>query len=244
MGDDTNPGRVRRMLEETSPERELARKMLVPSKVTAVLEYLAERRERSQRNAGEVLDAAAREANREVSDLLERIEANDDLAVLAAQVLDAAMRTAMEQKVRLLGRALGQAVADDAMVDESILVTAALAELEPPHLRVLASIASRPIPETHESPVIIDGGGAFDEGLPPLIVSSAAERAAEDVLGPDSPLAGAIVGMLARHGLVFEVGSAFPGHGDEGAIYATRFGLRLVELLNAARQPDGRQQSD
>jgi hypothetical protein len=60
---------------------------------------------------------------------------------LTARTLEAAMRTTLEAKVRVLGKVLAAGL--DGTVDEAQVLTAALADIEAPHVQVLAALRTR-----------------------------------------------------------------------------------------------------
>lgn len=61
-----------------------------------------------------------------------------DAALVAA--VEAAGRTGLEEKRRLLARAVTRAVLDDARVDEATLVIGVLAQIDAPHVRCLEAV--------------------------------------------------------------------------------------------------------
>lgn len=69
--------------------------------------------------------------------LLERVRENPVVEALFVDAVDAAFRTGLESKRRLLARAAASAILDDAKVDESYLITGALRDLDVPHIRAL-----------------------------------------------------------------------------------------------------------
>lgn len=71
--------------------------------------------------------------------MLSRMLSDPRLEPLLGDALEAAARTGFEAKRRLLGRAVADALLgeDDATVDSAVLMVAALAQLEPVHVRAL-----------------------------------------------------------------------------------------------------------
>lgn len=63
---------------------------------------------------------------------------------LMRRVLQAAGRSTLDEKIVALGRVLASGLRDDAVVDDALFLAAALADLERPHVRVLAWLALRP----------------------------------------------------------------------------------------------------
>lgn len=104
----------------------------------AGLEMLRERLQKHQEKKQEtVLQAASGQAAIDPADVVRRICESDDLALLAAEVLDAARRTRLRGKPASLGRSLGAILLDDARIDKESIWIRILAVVEPPHIRVL-----------------------------------------------------------------------------------------------------------
>jgi hypothetical protein len=110
-----------------------------PAVEQLVKEALALRRRRAER----VYELAAVEAGISPEELLQRILGDERLLGLAAAVVAAASETALDAKIRALGRALatGALAADEAVVAEQRLLVNILADLEAPHVRLLAQLA-------------------------------------------------------------------------------------------------------
>jgi hypothetical protein len=96
---------------------------------------LARRRDRG----GRALDAAAADVGG-----LERLEilatADDARMELTARTLEAAMRTSLEAKVLALGRVLAAGLDGQATVDQAQILVTVLADVEAPHVQVLAEL--------------------------------------------------------------------------------------------------------
>jgi hypothetical protein len=93
---------------------------------------VAGRLDRMRQTALEMRDTAGDEQT-----LVKAIQESEDVEVLVIEALEAASRTALREKRLLLGRIIGRAVLDDAPIDEAQLITAALGELDAPHIRAL-----------------------------------------------------------------------------------------------------------
>jgi hypothetical protein len=78
---------------------------------------------------------------------IKRVSDDERLAHLPVDALDAASRTALKEKRRVLGMAVGKAVRDDAEVDTSDLVVGALRDLDAVHFQLLAELEA--ISEKH-----------------------------------------------------------------------------------------------
>ena len=72
--------------------------------------------------------------------LSRRLEAQPALDAAFAAALEAAGRTGLEAKRRLLGRVIARAVLDDARVDEATLLVGVLSQIDAPHVRCLEAI--------------------------------------------------------------------------------------------------------
>ncbi len=69
-----------------------------------------------------------------------RLGASPELEALFFAAVEAGARTGLEDKRRLLGRVVSEAVLDDAKVDEAQLLVQVLGELDAPHLRGLETV--------------------------------------------------------------------------------------------------------
>lgn len=69
------------------------------------------------------------------------------LETILGEALEVAARSGFEAKRRLLGRAVSNALLDDAEVDPTALMVHALAQLEPVHIRALVLLARAVGPE-------------------------------------------------------------------------------------------------
>lgn len=100
---------------------------------TAFDAILERRRYRVELTALEIAEAAGEER------MVNRVLEDSRLEALLAEALEAAARTGFEAKRRLLGRAVAEALLGDneAALDSAALVVAALAQLEPVHVRAL-----------------------------------------------------------------------------------------------------------
>lgn len=97
-------------------------------------------RDLSDRTGQRVLEEAEA-AGVPAGELEDRIAGSDERLLLAGAAVNAGMRTVNPDKLRALGRALAAGVTDDALVDQELLVVAALEEMEAPHVKVLRHIA-------------------------------------------------------------------------------------------------------
>lgn len=87
----------------------------------------------------------AREAGGEPEELDALIRTSERTRLQAGIAISAATRTGWPAKVRALGRALasGLLAEDDAQIDSEMLILAAMADIEAPHLSLLELLADR-----------------------------------------------------------------------------------------------------
>ncbi len=110
-----------------------------------------ERRQARVRETGEV----ARETVGDDDAFVKRLQEDPVLADMLVEAAEAASRTDLSAKRRAMGRVVGNAVRDDALIEEGQLLLAALRDLEAPHFVLLARIeagehqdvAAVPLPE-------------------------------------------------------------------------------------------------
>lgn len=109
---------------------------VVGGPVQTVFDAIEERtRYRAEITVREIYDHVGGET------LLSRIDENPELETLLTQVVEAATRTSMKAKRRLLARAANAAFDNNEMIDPATLMVSALALLEPVHIRALAALA-------------------------------------------------------------------------------------------------------
>lgn len=109
-------------------------------------------------NAARVLSEAAGKAGLSPEQMVARAAESQPRAVLAGEVIEIAMRTALDEKLHALAMSLAAGVTDDAMIDRELIVVRALGDLEAPHLQLLNTMVythPRGWPIRHPEP----GGG-------------------------------------------------------------------------------------
>jgi hypothetical protein len=113
--------------------------------------------------AGKMVLYAAEEAQLSADELIDAA-ADPHRLNLLSQALSAAAATALESKLKVLGRLLVQGLLNDdqAQIDEARLLTAAIEEIERPHLRILNYI-EKPYDQNHRD----DERANADADLPP-----------------------------------------------------------------------------
>ena len=125
------------------PAEALVARLLSPDRGDAWVQFRREMYERRLERARLVLKAASDAAGIGADDLLELSVADERRADLLDAALDSAMRTAQRSHLRGLGRVLAAGVTadNDTKVDASIVVERILAGMDPPHIRALALIS-------------------------------------------------------------------------------------------------------
>jgi hypothetical protein len=111
---------------------------------------------------------AAREVVDHDATFVRRVEQDERLRDMLREALEAGARTSNEAKRVAMGRVLGQAVKDDAQIDDSAAMLQALAALESPHFALLARLETERdsasevirglrVPEPYRSELIAQG---------------------------------------------------------------------------------------
>lgn len=162
----------------------------------------------------EVVDASTDVAGLPL--LKARLEASEELDVLFAAALEAGAISALSRKRSLLGKVVGQAAADDALIDEVSLTVGVLSQIDAAHVRCLAAIKL-----------------AEDEATAKGEVRTRADFAEREIVqriknaGASYPPP--VIALLAGLGLVEATGTATPWPLVLGL---TPFGLSLLEDLS------------
>lgn len=153
----------------------------------------------SQRGGEQVLEFAA-ETGVSIEELEARISSSDKRAMFAGIALDAGTRTVDQDKIRALGRALAAGVSDDALVDPAMLIVLAVADLEPPHVKLLRQLAEDEPPRVYAGGRVrfVTPGGPFKPRDWERRSMIAASPELKPVLAP-------VLATLTRHALVLEV---------------------------------------
>jgi hypothetical protein len=162
------------------------------------------------------LGTGVRHASLTINEFVQRCESDPELLQLCTKVIMAAQDTIFQGRLEALARSLASALEDGSRVNEEILFTSVLAQLEPPHVRLLAHMEGGPSDEDHSYNRL--QLAQLDPGL-------------EHVLEP-------LLSTLAGYGLVVRrspAGIAVSSGGPEIVPYVmTAFGKHM---LNRIRQP-------
>ena len=126
------------------PDAGAAATALAPA-MEAVLSRVAGRlSQRRYRHAAETLMDAADASSEPVEELVEKAVSDERRHELLARALGVAQDTSLRDKRRALGRALAAGIAgDDARIDDELLFIRAIADLDEPHIRLLALLGTK-----------------------------------------------------------------------------------------------------
>ena len=171
-------------------------------------------------HAAETLEDAAQAVGEPVEQLVQQAVSDERREELLARTLTIAQDTALRDKRRALGRALAAGIAgDDAKIDDELLFIRAVADIDTPHIRLLALMAGERIPPGKDSGSVFHGGWS----LPTI-------AARDPGLGEAVP---ALLSTLESHGLVRAMQSSTPWTAAQAAYDVTSAGRTLLERLAA-----------
>jgi len=98
--------------------------------------YTLEELRRRTRQVGEAIAAECDDAEL----FLQRLRADPRLATMLVSAVEAGKRSSREYKRIAMGRVVGQAFMDDAVIDDHAALLTALEDLEAPHFRYMANL--------------------------------------------------------------------------------------------------------
>jgi hypothetical protein len=168
---------------DPTPEQLAIVNALMPGRVRVLAEYGYQRlvpviagfSEDMATRLGTMLRVAAGQPGLDADRLVDRVGADPRLAGLLLDAIRAAEHARFDAKVAMLGRALADGVlaADDTSLDMATLALDAVAQIEQPHLTVLAHIAEiqaraggSPLPTRSE---LADELAALAQGIGPIV---------------------------------------------------------------------------
>jgi hypothetical protein len=176
------------------------------------IDHRQDRAARAVEKAAEILDVG-------LDILEERATSHDARLELLARIMEAAARAPLEEKIAALGRVLADGLRNDGSVSEALILAAALADLEAPHIAVLMYVTENPVP-----PESVWTTETAPRGW---------ERADLAKVLPE--IAGVLDGLiatLAGHGLLRTLGDGtWDGIGASSMYGATLLGHRCLFLL-------------
>lgn len=218
MPNDDGCGETRSALPEA-----LARAALqavpVGGSVLELLDYL---RDRARDRGVEAVDVIVAACSREL--LTQRVAQDDEFAAHFMNAIEAAMRTGFAPKRRLLAGVVTATVLDDATVDETGLIVAALRDLDAPHLRALERMDRAERAARHD--------GADDHRVARAVSTTAHCEPA------------AVVAALRQHAAVVSVSpspllmSADTLGVTPSVVGVSAFGRKILMYLREAPQPE------
>lgn len=190
--------------------------------LAALVRFGGDARASRQQRGARVLDRAAEKVGG-LDRLAEIATADEPRLELTARVIEAAMRTTREQKIRALGRVLANGLDGHATVDQAQILTAALDAIEAPHIQVL--VVLRDWADSH-------GGAIPDDqrvNLMTLVTGAIADR-----LPGHREILGAVLQVLAGHYLIEPVGmgQTYEAWGGPNRWALTQLGRALLARLD------------
>lgn len=193
---------------------------LVAAAIKPTLDLVAVREERGLRNIERVVELVAEATGLSPEDFAAWANRADGRLMLATNAIQAAYNTLYEEKIAALATVLAENLRDDARLDISVLIVAALADLEAMHVRVLNSIEGQDLPRRPDDRDHILG----------VVIQSQLEEHFPNLASGVLP----IMAALERHGLVVE-GLAHAE--DDHAWRVTAFGRYCLSYLREASNP-------
>ena len=96
--------------------------------------------EHQDRNLDLLMLQARASSGMEFDDFASTIENDPERMLHFIAACDAARRTALDEKIKALGRAVGDLARDDALVDESAIWISIFSQIEAPHVRIVLAL--------------------------------------------------------------------------------------------------------
>lgn len=186
-----------------TPEIDLVKGLLFPSRVRLVLDYFDAARKRASARGQVFVHTVIEDSGVDGETLAARLRDDAEFAALFEASLETAARSAHDQKVRLLARVVAQAASDTASIDDAQLVASTIRELDSPHVRALAILADqkRQHPDASGVAAVIEGmAGLRTRGPGKVSGSSQILRA---LMGVADDVADSVSATLERQGLVW-----------------------------------------
>jgi len=176
--------------------------------------------DRRQDRASQALEQAAAILDVGLEILEERVSGHDVRLELLARVLEAAAKTPLDQKISALASVLAYGLDGEEPPSDALIIAAALADMEAPHIVVLRHIATVKV---IQDDLRQDGRQSIRRWTVKQI---------GDAIPELSDVMYGLVGLLARHGLVRDLGGGtYPGTIGPSVWRATALGQRCLFLL-------------
>lgn len=96
--------------------------------------------EHQEKNLDTMMAQARLSSGMEFEDFAATVESDAERLLCFVAACDAARRTALDEKVKALGRAVGDLARDDALVDESAIWINLFSQIEAPHVRLVLAL--------------------------------------------------------------------------------------------------------
>jgi hypothetical protein len=190
---------------------------LIGAAAGPAIELLLLRQKRSMENINLLMDTVTELCNLSPDEFARWARLKEGRLFLTTSAMQAAVDARSELKIRALARVLAENVHDDARIDLAGLAVTGLAELEPPHIRVLHALVHQ-VPKQDQGSMHGDLGwecSALKSHLPSLA----------DALMP-------IIAVLCRTGMATES----PNSSNRRLCWtATRFGMVCMNYLHDVR---------
>ena len=200
------------------PDAAAAGTALTPIMETAFSVVVRRLNQRRFRHGAQTLSDAAEASGEPVEELLAKAVADDRRQELLARALSIAQDASLRDKRRALGRALAVGISgDDARIDDELLFIRAVADVDGPHIRLLA-LMSTDFPAPGKL-----SGSVFHGGW-----SLATITARDPGFGDTLP---ALIQTLEAHGLIRAMRSSVPWQSSTAAYDITAAGRQLLERL-------------
>ncbi|QSZ47206.1 hypothetical protein [Arthrobacter sp. D5-1] len=198
--------------------------------VTAALQaFGAKLNEHQEARIDETIQEASRAGGLTPEEVISHCMDDENRMLLFAEAVDAARRTRLKSKPKLLGRSLGNLLTDDALIDQEAIWIRILSAVEPPHVRVLTEFMM---------PNVLRDGGVW-MGRPSMVVSGIAYRLGlhEAILPLIQDLHGSGLLMVGTttHELSLSEGNFETPSGYDQELKATGLGVELMNRLEEER---------
>ena len=197
--------------------------------VAALQAFGTKLNEHQEARITEAVHEASRTAGITPEDVISQCMDDEDHMLLFTEAVDAARRTRLRSKPRLLGRSLGNLLTDHALIDHEAIWIRILSAVEPPHVRVLAEFMM---------PNVLRDGGVW-MGRPSMVVSGIAYKLGlhEAILPLIQDLHGSGLLMVGRtkHRLSLTEGNFETPSGYDQELKATGLGVELLNRLEDER---------
>lgn len=187
---------------------------LLSAAATPVVELMLLRRHHSVHRMEHLLDLVEELSGVSPDELAAWAQQTEERLFLASAALQAAADARSETKLRALAKVLTDNLTDDARLDMAALTIAGLAELDPPHIKVLHTLVHHTSPDVRLN-------AHDDPGWTCVALKDRLPGLAEGIMP--------IIGTLTRAGMVTEADSST---NQRLAWVPTRYGVTCVNYLS------------